>query len=743
MSPFENTSNIGEDFRTLRNPDPTRPDYSSPDPPYSPTSPSFPRTFSTCGSTSKPTSKHSRAPPFDDEDGPSTKKAKLDEVDEEEDPHDILMLEVFAPAGSQEAKVDVPIVENNDRHYLIKEVIRDEDNNWVPYDPSLYVKPPPVVDVHNYFTVNIRHDEPGDAGSFYLSDFSQILIDVMRSLVGNRFFRSSPECTVESLFPNLRSFHNVLASAQSAVSLSEMSMDEKREIALSLGATEAKSPCYTEEQVSTYLNNAITHLEVLLGYLDEQFQSIADRLKLLNSYGQIEYDQLIYYFQPQEKYSTSDCAGPIAFILDSREYDTCDKCFVIEGTTYIWDGDEYTKSSITRRIDAFPGSLGLEYLSCKLLTPELEAKFTERGRLYTTLSGVHYKQFIVDRRAWNSEQGHDTDPWGCRPDRNVSLADPSRSSEQAVPKIDDKLLYLLPPDVYGFNLTRKTWTKFAVENLEPVVFDENAWDHLVIDADTKTLIKGLVEVTRNANSSTKIITDVISGKGGGLISVLHGPPGTGKTLTAEAVAEHLKRPLYMVGSSELSTNPSHLERNLKSILNLATAWDAVLLIDEADVFLERRSLHELERNALVSVALRVLEYHRGVLFLTTNRIGSFDEAFMSRFSIGIKYPELDHTARRIIWRKFFELAGIHVEVTSDRHVGANTGGEASSDLRIISAEDLEYLSAKTFNGRTIKNLVRTSQALALSQNQPMSIEHVKIVVRASEKFLDEFGSPSK
>lgn len=86
------------------------------------------------------------------------------------------------------------------------------------------------------------------------------------------------------------------------------------------------------------------------------------------------------------------------------------------------------------------------------------------------------------------------------------------------------------------------------------------------------------------------------------IAVLHGPPGTGKTLTAEAVAEHLKRPLYLVGASELGTESSDLEENLTRLLSvrlpnlpndaisltqttvqLATAWDAVLLIDEADV----------------------------------------------------------------------------------------------------------------------------------------------------------------
>ncbi|KAF9003127.1 hypothetical protein BDZ89DRAFT_903294, partial [Hymenopellis radicata] len=79
-------------------------------------------------------------------------------------------------------------------------------------------------------------------------------------------------------------------------------------------------------------------------------------------------------------------------------------------------------------------------------------------------------------------------------------------------------------------------------------------------------------------------------------------------------------------------------------------------------YLEQRSLHDLERNALVSVALRLLEYHRGVPFLTTNRIKPFDEAFLSRFSIGelqhlLFYPELDRAGRYAVWRKFFEPAG--------------------------------------------------------------------------------------
>ena len=79
-----------------------------------------------------------------------------------------------------------------------------------------------------------------------------------------------------------------------------------------------------------------------------------------------------------------------------------------------------------------------------------------------------------------------------------------------------------------------------------------------------------------------------SGKGRGLVAVLHGPPGTGKTLTAEGIAELLKRPLYMVSTGELGTRPDQLETELNKILDVAHSWGAVLLLDEADVFLGTR-----------------------------------------------------------------------------------------------------------------------------------------------------------
>lgn len=79
------------------------------------------------------------------------------------------------------------------------------------------------------------------------------------------------------------------------------------------------------------------------------------------------------------------------------------------------------------------------------------------------------------------------------------------------------------------------------------------------------------------------------------------------------------------------------------ILELAHKWNAVLLLDEADVFLQERDTKDIFRNALVSIFLRQLEYFQGVLILTTNRDTLCDPAFESRIHIRLKYKELSET----------------------------------------------------------------------------------------------------
>jgi hypothetical protein len=99
---------------------------------------------------------------------------------------------------------------------------------------------------------------------------------------------------------------------------------------------------------------------------------------------------------------------------------------------------------------------------------------------------------------------------------------------------------------------------------------------------------------------------------------------------------------------------------------------------------------------LPPVFLRLLEYFEGLLILTTNRIGAFDPAFKSRIHLAIKYNPLTKAFRRDLWCNFVIRAS--KDTWPDWMDGAC----------------LDQLSLPELNGRQIKNIVRTAQALALS-----------------------------
>jgi len=141
-----------------------------------------------------------------------------------------------------------------------------------------------------------------------------------------------------------------------------------------------------------------------------------------------------------------------------------------------------------------------------------------------------------------------------------------------------------------------------------------------------------------------------------LTGCISGPPGVGKTLTAELLAEHLHRALMPVSAGELGTTAEAVEERLPRIFKRASRWNAVLLLDEADVLLEQRSSQDIHRNALVCVFLRTLEYYQGMMFLTTNRVRQIDDAIASRIHFKLKYDKLNLEQRTNIWRGFLERA---------------------------------------------------------------------------------------
>ena len=73
---------------------------------------------------------------------------------------------------------------------------------------------------------------------------------------------------------------------------------------------------------------------------------------------------------------------------------------------------------------------------------------------------------------------------------------------------------------------------------------------------------------------------------------------------SESVAEFTKRPLLCITAADLGHDPVAVERSLQRFFRDANEWDAIVLLDEADVYLERRSGSDLRRNSIVSGELQ-------------------------------------------------------------------------------------------------------------------------------------------
>ncbi|KAI1357271.1 hypothetical protein F5Y08DRAFT_190022 [Xylaria arbuscula] len=280
---------------------------------------------------------------------------------------------------------------------------------------------------------------------------------------------------------------------------------------------------------------------------------------------------------------------------------------------------------------------------------------------------------------------------------------------------DDKFVYLLPPIIKGYNLKKKKWLDLQVDRISEVIWNKEAFENLVLDRKTKRLIQALVS---NQLESDKA-TDLISGKGNGLILLLHGGPGTGKTLTAESVAEIAEKPLYPVTCGDIGTEPEEVEQYLESVLHLGMTWGCVVLLDEADVFLEQRKLEDLKRNALVSVFLRVLEYYDGILILTSNRVGTFDEAFKSRIQLALHYANLTFYQRTQIWGNFIR----RLKKLEEKNIDFD-------DL----SDHIEDLAQNKMNGREIRNAITTARQYAKWEEQPLKYDLLKDIIKIAGRF---------
>jgi len=240
----------------------------------------------------------------------------------------------------------------------------------------------------------------------------------------------------------------------------------------------------------------------------------------------------------------------------------------------------------------------------------------------------------------------------------------------------------LHPMLAIFDLRRQLRLRVHLGQLERYQYDESLGDKLVLPSEERRLVEMLLAHKGG-------FKDIIKGKGLGAIILCAGPPGTGKTLTAEVYCEVAQRPLYSVQCSQLGLHAESLEKALLKVFARSQRWNAILLLDEADVYVAERGT-DLQQNAIVGVFLRVLEYYKGVLFLTTNRADLVDDAIASRCVAKIKYetPSIEH--QKLIWRVLADTAGIAI---------------TDVDIREITQMHPDC------TGRDIKNLLKLAQLI--------------------------------
>lgn len=570
----------------------------------------------------------------------------------------------------------------------------------------------------------------------------------------------------------------------------------------------------------------LQHAELLYNLLSSEFQTSIDSSVDMKAKGVMTYEHLWTLFQPGQLVYNRQEGQDRIFRLCSGKYGQDrdgNPVFWLIMQYVDWDGTKWGTQKLNVMIRQFTGTRPIPSLSTSPLEfhndkDELRARLSERGGKIEALAGTHYRTYegmgwrynacgqkdkfsikgriVIDTYGWNRFMPNYSIYVNALNIKEQAKGNDSDSDDEFNPddEYDDDMDEGMPVDGHfadedeenqrqplteeqrlicthllrGYSLKDKAWLNLYVNSVKDIAFNTRAFESLVLPESQKELILGF---TASQQACRTAYDDVIEGKGRGIIILLSGPPGVGKTLTAESVAEEMRVPLFVMSAGDLGLDSRHIESRLQNVFEMVTRWNAILLLDEADVFLEERSLHELERNKLVSIFLRVLEYYEGIMFLTTNRVNTFDAAFQSRIHISLDYPELSIDSRKSVWRNFLTQHNVVQKSARDRgppkasaaKVSANAASTTAPTATTLEANstdgahdttekeaaalathneatqphaltesNISKLAMMHMNGRQIKNVLKTAQLLASRKAEALKMDHVTRVLDVTQ-----------
>lgn len=188
----------------------------------------------------------------------------------------------------------------------------------------------------------------------------------------------------------------------------------------------------------------------------------------------------------------------------------------------------------------------------------------------------------------------------------------------------------------------------------------------------------------------------------------YGPPGTGKSELARHIADTLGKPLLLKRASDLISKwVGETEQNFAGMFDEAQTQDAVLLLDEADSFLQdRRGAGAQWEVTQVNELLTQMEAFQGIFICTTNLMENLEQACLRRFNFKIKLDYLRaEQGEQMFMQEFIRQGGdkrdaIHASAAAGR-LERLTPGDFATVVR-----QLRFLGKPASADQMLQGLVR-------------------------------------
>ena len=257
----------------------------------------------------------------------------------------------------------------------------------------------------------------------------------------------------------------------------------------------------------------------------------------------------------------------------------------------------------------------------------------------------------------------------------------------------------------------------VLDTLASRVDGDASWAHLIVKSATGRELQLLEGRCRHREQlATAFQGSMPGGINRGVRALFEGPSGTGKTLAARVLATALGLDLYRVDlAAVVNKYIGETEKNLSRVLSRAEDLNVILLLDEGDSLMTRRtdvkSSNDRYANLETNYLLQRLESYTGIVVVTTNAGQSIDSAFRRRMDSVVKFHLPDASDRWQLWQ-------IHLPA-----------GHAVED------QALEEIATRyELTGGQIRNVCVNAALAALSGNgSPVRLPQLRAAIQAEHR----------